>query len=206
MVQNRGVKEATTVSDLENYQASAERRAAQGVTKIIKDIDESDSDDITVRPALPKEDLNENEEPSDTAVDASNNTYDVDGPASAGEAGFYELSSSDKLDDKSAVLWGFQIPEDAYDGSDTGVPVDTVTVVDNNGAELAQYDVQSIVNSDTLALVIEDPVIVTKQSVRTRINITEDDAEFTFKPLITIGEEGGETFSDSGPFVSNFRP
>jgi len=212
MIQNRGVDIATTEEQLDSEQSTANRRAAQALTKTTTEIDNYQSEDIIVREAIPELDLNANEEPANgTALSVTDGeldtnqftvTSELSEDAGAGEYGFYSLDSDEGLDERAASLYGFQIPEDGETAGN--IPATTIVLKNSNGGEIAEYDLSALANAETNAVIIQDPVVLAKQDVRMTIDITEADASFELKPLVAVAEQTGDNFNSSGPFASSF--
>ena len=208
--QNRGVDEVTTVDNLEEYQETAEERVAEAFADITTEVTSPNSSAIIVRDALPSLDLDENTNPSDTgAVDPSNDLWEVDATSdtfsSPTDYGFYSLDDDSGLENKAAVLYGFRAVGNAPT-TDVSPLATTITVENNNGANLAEYDIQGLANQETEAIVLDDPYIIADNTIRTIITLTGDADSNTFqlKPLIKVAEKTQKNFSESGPFASSY--
>jgi len=209
--QNRGVDEVTTVDDLEEYQETAEERVAEAFADITTEVTSPNSSEIIVRDALPSLDLDENTNPSNTgAVDTSNDLWEVDAKTDdltsyPADYGFYTLDDDSGLENKAAVLYGFRAVGNAPT-TDVSPLATTITVENNNGANLAEYDIQGLANQETEAIILDDPYIIADNTIRTIITLTADADSNTFqlKPLIKVAEKTQKNFSESGPFASSY--
>jgi len=198
----RGIKPFATPQDVLEYENRAEQEAGQLALNQLADV--SSMSDIITRQAIANEDLNSNTET------ATNGLVDVSSPAwvtteneAAGWHGWYSVEDGGNAEDKGVVVWGLEfLDEDEA----SALPFSTLRVKNSTGGLLDIIDIESVDISDNGRLLFDNPVMSSTQDVYFEIYQTSapgagSESDFKVKPLVTVGEEVGDTLEGSGNFI-----
>lgn len=192
---NRSVVQFTDTDAISHagYEQSAEDTAEQALINIISDLSGSaaGTQDIHIRDADPKEDLGVyTDGPNAEIVTADSPDFTV--TIGTGEDGqynsFYAFKNDADMEDKAAVLYGFQFLED---DETSECPVAQVRIDTENAGRIGSLDLTGAEQSEDGVVLIEDPLEVKKDDffLETYIKSGFADSDFRFKPLIKVAEQ-----------------
>jgi hypothetical protein len=196
----------TDNGELQQYEQTAANRAAQKLASITSDISSSSpsSDAIHIRDATLPDDLDEwADGPGETLYASYDSpSFELSSGASAAEDqdnSLFAFDADGNIEDKAAVLYGFQFPEpdDA-----TTCPL-TQVVIETQNSTIGQLDLTSIDMAEDGTVLIENPLIVGKEDRFVSAYAEEVPSSEEFKPLIKVAEPAGETISSSGSFADS---
>lgn len=209
---DRGIREIASTADLIEYQQVARDTAAQ----LVQQEQNLSRNNIHVRNGIPAEDLNQNDETPtttvvvDPAADSPEHVIDTGTGEEGGWYGWYALdsrsSANGNLENKAAVLYGFQNPD-----PDTQLPVTSVRVRNRSGGLLDHIDVASLDIGDgeeaIKSMLYENPIALGSRSAFLEVYLETGaaDSRFPFKPLMAVAEETDDYLSESSRFLSNQR-
>ena len=192
---NRSVVQFTDTDAISHagYEQSAEDTAEQALINIISDLSASaaGTQDIHIRDADPAEDLGVySDGPNAGIVTADSPDFNVSVPADAAGQynSFYAFLNDADMEDKAAVLYGFQFLED---DETSECPVAHVRIDTENAGRIGTLDLTGAEQSEDGVVLIEDPLEVKKDDffLETYIKSGFADQEFRFKPLIKVAEQ-----------------
>jgi hypothetical protein len=196
----------TDNGELQQYERTAANRAAQKLASITSDINSSSpsSDAIHIRDATLPDDLDEwTAGPGETLYASYDSpSFELSSGASAAEDqdnSLFAFDADGNIEDKAAVLYGFQFPEpdDA-----TTCPL-TQVVIETQNSTIGQLDLTSIDMAEDGTVLLENPLIVGKEDRFISAYAEADPSGEEFKPLVKVAEPAGETISSSGSFADS---
>ena len=215
---DRGVRDFATLADMVEYEDTARDLTPSLLVDQITDL--SSAANTFVRPAVPDRDLDVNDE--ETGIDPVTipdapvwaTTFDQSQDWSAGEYGWYHFNNDGPLDDKTAVIYGYEfVDSDLPDGVDE-LPITEIAYYLPQGGLLAEHDISNVNVGETPISLIEDPITVKKTDLYARIAIDEtipsstDTTDYVvgLRPLMVVAEETGDTYTDAPKFFTNGGP
>ncbi|MFW5905508.1 MAG: hypothetical protein ACOCUO_01525 [archaeon] len=201
----RGIREYSTSADILEYEEVATEEAIEALASFRSKVSADDTDDIVVRGAIVEEDMDVNEETLDDAVvDNENPVWETTtGSDESGDwYGWYAFDSNENMDDKAAVMYGFQ-HLDPDEGTD--LQLSAVRLRNKNGGLIDEVDLSSIDVADDKILLYDDPLVVADDDTYLEIYVEDggEDATHLLKPLVKVAELSKETFDESTRFVRN---
>ncbi len=211
---DRGVRDFATPRDYQEYERVARGTVAQALVDQISDLNATGN--TYVRPALASRDVAANDGSDDSAVsEALVTTGDPEwnltisgADYTAGRFGFYHFDNNTVLEDKTAILYGYEYLGNSGNLEDNGYsaqPFEQIEWVLPQGGLLAEHDINHIEMGEEAVHLIEDPMVVKKTDLYGRIVLGEDISassdgntyEVYIRPLIAVAEENGETYTDA---------
>ena len=195
---NRSVVQFTDTDAISHagYEQSAEDTAEQALIDIISDLEASaaGTQDIHIRDANPAEDLgvyDADEVPGEQIVTPDTPTFNCSLGTNSNDGSynaFYAFENDADMEDKAAVLYGFQYLED---DESSECPVAQVRIDTENAGRIGSLDLTGAEQSEDGVVLIEDPLEVKKDDffLETYIKSGFADQEFRFKPLIKVAEQ-----------------
>lgn len=206
---NRTVVTFTDSDDVSysGYEQKAAQDAQAALIDIISDLTASaaGTQNIHIRDANPEEDLNiysDGPNAEIVTVDDPAFEHDTGTGEDAQYNGSYAFDNDAAMEDKTAVLYGFQFLED---DETSECPVAQVRVDTENAGRIASYDITSIEQADNGTLLIKDPLVVKKDNFYLEEYVKSGfaDTTFRFKPLIKVAEQpsvlgNSQAFANTG--------
>lgn len=195
--------------DFTAYESTAARRAAEKLAEVSADINNGSpsADSIHIRDAELGEDIDDPTDGGDALfADYSVPAFDLveiddgtDGLAVDATYGLAEFDNDGKMENKTAVLYGFQFPE-----PDDGItcPLSHVSINTPN-SEIGTLDLTSIDIADNQTVLIDNPLIVGEDNRTIEAYANTQAADVEFKPLIKVAEPAGDTVSKSDSFADS---
>jgi len=195
----------TDNGELQQYEQTAANRAAQKLASITSDISSSSpsSDAIHIRDATLPDDLDEWTAGPGSSLYASytSPSFELSSGATVGDQAnsLFAFDADSNIEDKAAVLYGFQFPEpdDA-----TTCPL-TQVVIETQNSTIGQLDLTSIDMAEDGTVLLENPLIIGKEDRFISAYAEADPSGEEFKPLVKVAEPAGETISSSGSFADS---
>ena len=192
---NRSVVQFTDTDAVSfaGYEQSAESTAESALVAIISDLSASatGTQDIHIRDVNPAEDLGVyTDGPNEDIVTPDDPTFNVAVSADNDDQynSYYAFKNDADMEDKAAVLYGFQFLED---DETSECPVAHVRIDTENAGRIGTLDLTGAEQSEDGVVLMEDPLEVRKDDfyLETYIKAGSADSEFRFKPLIKIAEQ-----------------
>lgn len=179
-----------------SYEEAAESTAEDALVETTTDLSESQAGslDTVIRDANPDEDLGAysdgpnavvtpNDPPSSPTFGVSTGTGE-----DAQYNSWYAFENDADLEDKTAVLYGFQFPspDDTTECMVSQVRIDT-----ENSGRIGSLDLTSIQEAENNTLIIEDPLVIKSDDFFLEAYVKSGFADTSqqVKPLIKIAEE-----------------
>lgn len=179
-----------------SYEEAAESTAEESLVSITSDLSSTDTGTlaINVRDANPEEDLGSysdgpaavvtpNDPPSTPTFGISTGTGE-----DAQYNSWYAFENDVDMEDKTAVLYGFQFPnpDDSVECMVSQVRIDT-----ENAGRIGSLDLTSIQEAENNTLIIEDPLVITTDDFFLEAYVKSGFADTSqqVKPLIKVAEE-----------------
>lgn len=193
-----------TQSQLQSYEQSARRRAAQVLAEISAKITDGsvNNNKIHVRNLQVDDDL-ESFASSGSAVIADYTTpsFETTSGAAVGDQrnGLAEFNPDGAFENKAGIVYGFVLAEPA---TGTTCPF-TEAEIETTNSTIATYDLTSIDVGENTMVLLEDPLVVDDSTRQISVYTEDDPSGQEFGPLATVAEKAGETVSTSDSFVSD---
>ena len=186
---SRGIKRVSTINDLVEYENRAEQEAQQLALSQLADVDSVS--DIYTRQALASEDLN-----GGALVNTSDPVFETTGQDSTGWYDWYAIEDNNAGEDKGFVFWGLQW---ANEDETASIPFTTLRITDSTGGLLDLIDLTGIEVADNGTILIDNPISSSTQDLNFELYDSDasDTDTYELVPLMTVGEEAGDTLQQN---------